>query len=171
MKGPWRLVKGPWRLDHIWKGLEAETRIGNAIQYALTASGCAVAHDVKKIAKAGNIDHLVVTPSRIWVIETQAGRVPKKKFPKALGMIAANVKSVRAWAPPMVEVQGCLVIDDGKKVGKKSFSADLETILRHNRRTLMRQLRKEACEPGGAVDEALLRKAWALGSISNKDDG
>lgn len=38
---------------------------------AITAPGCAVAHSVAKIADIGDIDHLVVTPGVLLVVETK----------------------------------------------------------------------------------------------------
>ena len=69
-----------WNLENLEKGVAAETLVGRAIERAITAENCAVAHSVKEIAKVGDIDHIVATPSAVWVIETKYKWVPKAKF-------------------------------------------------------------------------------------------
>ncbi len=98
-----------WWTRNIEKGLDAETRVGQAIDYAVAAPGSAVAHGVTEIAKYGDIDHIVRTPARLWVVETKLGWVPKKEFRKVLAQIAANVAAVREWMPNY-DVQGCLAL-------------------------------------------------------------
>ena len=88
-----------WHLNDIRKGARTEERIGTAIEYALTQPYCAVAHGVKEIAKVGDVDHLVVTPQRIWVVESKYTRLSKQQFPETLRRIAANVDAVSEWAP------------------------------------------------------------------------
>lgn len=99
-----------WNIDNLRKGLDAETLVGQTIERAITAENCAVAHSVTKIAKVGDIDHIVTTPKAVWVIETKYGRVPKKKFPRVLDRIAANMCSVRKQMPDKKTVRGCLVL-------------------------------------------------------------
>ena len=53
---------GPRSRSNIEKGMDAEMRVGQAIDYAVAAPRCAVAHNVTKIAKYGDIDHIVLTP-------------------------------------------------------------------------------------------------------------
>ena len=55
--GAWRAFRG-WRLRDMRTGAGAEERVGEAIEYALTRAGCAVAHGVTVIAREGDIDHL-----------------------------------------------------------------------------------------------------------------
>ena len=105
----WYKYKGGWRLQNMKKGELAEQIIGQKIEYALTRDACAVAHNVKKVARYGDIDHLVATPHGLWVIETKYQRIPNKVFNKALGIIADNVKALREQAPPDTQVTGCLV--------------------------------------------------------------
>ena len=87
------------RLGNLVKGEKAETHAGHAIEYALTAANCAVAHSVTTIARVGDIDHLVATPVRLWVIETKYRRVPRERFPEVLRQIADNTNAVWEWAP------------------------------------------------------------------------
>ena len=65
-----------WNLDNLQKGGEAETYVGQLVEYAITAEHCAVAHSVTEIATGGDIDHLVATPAAVWLIETKYKRVP-----------------------------------------------------------------------------------------------
>ncbi len=154
---------GTWWTRNIEKGLDAETRVGQAIDYAVAAPGSAVAHGVTEIAKYGDIDHIVRTPARLWVVETKSGRVPKKEFRKVLAQIAANVAAVREWMPNY-DVQGCLVLASGEVTAReeKGYDAKGETILVKDRDSLWRTLRKEArAKP--ATDNADVQKVWALG--------
>ena len=163
----YQLSRGRWRLDNLEKGLLAETRVGDELQCAVTAPGCAVAHDVKDIAKVGNIDHIVATPLRIWVVETKSSRIPKKEFPQALGQIAANVKAVRNWAPPRTEVRGCLVIEEGASQRSSSYESQGEKICGESRKSLIKKLRQEVREaqsPNQGAKE-LAQRVWALGRL------
>ena len=78
------------RLGRLEKGEDAEVRAGQFIEHALTAPDCAVAHSVTGIARIGDIDHLVATPVRLWVIETKYRRVPREHFPEVLRRIAGQ---------------------------------------------------------------------------------
>ena len=157
-------AKRGWRLRDMKKGAHAEETIGQAIEYALTRDGCAVAHNVEGIAQVGDIDHLVATPRGLWVIETKHGRVPKSEFGETLRRIARNVEGVRAWAPG-TPVTGCLVFaSEQEKPPKRSFKQGDETIRAFpNRRALMRVLRNEA--RGNAESLDLARKVWKLGKL------
>ena len=86
-------------MDNLEKGVDAETRVGQIVEYAITAENCAVAHSVTMIARVGDLDHIVATPVSVWVIETKYRRVSKKSFSKVLSRIAANTDAVRQWVP------------------------------------------------------------------------
>lgn len=164
----YRLRWGRWRLDYLQKGHLTETQVGDALEYAVTAPGCAVAHDVINIAKEGNIDHIVATPLRVWVVETKSSRIPKKEFSRALGQIAANVKAVRNWAPPQTEVRGCLVIDEeGTSQRSISYESRGENIWRESRKSFVNKLKKEVREAQPTNQEAkeLAQRVWALGKL------
>ena len=51
-----------WNMDNLEKGVDAETRVGQIIEYAITAENCAVAHSVTMIARVGDIDPLSPHP-------------------------------------------------------------------------------------------------------------
>lgn len=78
------------------RGLQAEREVGDLIKHALAQRGCAFAHDVKEaLGGAGNVDHVVMTPARVWVVETKAAWLSKRRFPAALRQVAENVDRVR----------------------------------------------------------------------------
>ena len=157
-----------WTIDNLQKGLDAENRVGQIIEYAITAKDCAVAHSVTEIAKVGDIDHIVATPRGIWVIETKYKKVPKKSFPEVLGRIAANTDAVRKWAPAGTHVRGCLVLAYEPEKAKKSFSHGNEKIAVYTEdslATLMRELRKEA-RGRRSLDGQISKDIWKLGHVT-----
>lgn len=153
--------KSPWRLPDMKKGACAEETVGQAIEYALTRGSCAVAHNVEQIARVGDIDHLVATPHKLWVIETKYGRVPRSEFREVLRRIARNVEGVRDWAPG-TRVTGCLVFGSQQvKQPKPTFTYGRETIQAFaDPAALMRVLQKEAQKDADSQDVA--REVWKL---------
>ena len=87
------------RTDATWlRGLRAEQRIGDLIEHALAGAGCAFALDVKEALNgSGNVDHVVMTPAGIWVVETKSGWLSKRQFPQAL-LVAVKLRRGRASA-------------------------------------------------------------------------
>ena len=157
-----------WNFDNMQKGLDAETRVGQIIEYAITAKDCAVAHSVTDIAKVGDIDHIVATPGGIWVIETKYKKVPKKDFPEVLNRIAANTDAVREWAPAGTHVRGCLVLAYETEKAKKSRSHGNEKIAVYTQDSLaalMRELREEA-RGRRSLGEQIAKDIWKLGRIT-----
>lgn len=156
-----------WNLDNLEKGFDAETRVGQAIEYAITRDGCAFAHTVTTIAKVGDIDHIVATPMRLWVVETKYTYVPKGQFPKALSRIAANTRAVRRWAPEGTPVRGCLVI-----AYEQDFDPEYdwfgEKISAHTPDSLVQTLRSEAREKQ-SIDKGIARDVWKLGRTVDPD--
>lgn len=165
----WYKSKHGWRLSDMRKGARAEETIGQAIEYTLTRDGCAVAHSVEEIARVGDIDHLVATPKGLWVIETKSGRVPQSKFPETLRRIAANVETVREWAPPGTQVTGCLVFaNELEKPPISTGKSGKETIRIFGKyKNLTRELRKEARETGDS--RILASRVWKLGKLEAAD--
>ncbi len=164
-----RVTSDRRRTENIEKGLAAETRVGQAVDYAVVAPECAVAHNVTEIAKYGDIDHIVLTPARLWVIETKSGRVPNKEFRKARAQIAANVAAAREWALDhdiQVPVQGCLVLPSGEVTARDEQGYDDkasgEKILVEDRKSLVRKLRGDARGQQEADNEGV-KHVWALG--------
>ena len=178
-----RRTSDRWRMEDIEKGLDAETRVGQAIDYAVVAPECAVAHNVTEIAKYGDIDHIVLTPARLWVVETKSGRVPNKEFRKVRAQIAANVAAAREWALDhdiQVPVQGCLVLASGELTARDEQGYDDkasgEKILVEDRKSLVRKLRGDA-RGRQAADNEGVKHVWALGKMrrvtgcSNRPEG
>ena len=44
---------------------------------------------------SGNVDHVVMTPTGVWVVETEAHWLSPRRFPAALGQAANNARRVR----------------------------------------------------------------------------
>ena len=167
-----RLMERPsyrWNFDNLRKGEDAETRVGQIIEYAITGENCAVAHSVTEIAKVGDIDHIVATPKSIWVIEAKYKRVPTKYFPEVLSRIAANTVAVREWArdrcrtaPP--PVRGCLVLAYENKIGRRNYPVREEKIAVFTADGLGRKMRLEA-RGRRSLDERIAKDIWKLGHI------
>ena len=119
-----------------------ETLAGKAIRDTLTAPGCALAHSVTSIAKARDIDHLVATPVRVWIIETRP--VPREQFPEVLRRIADNTTAVWQWAPAGTPVRACLVLVSDTRPRRKTFDYGKEPIVVHTPASLSRELKSEA---------------------------
>lgn len=148
------------------KGAESEAYVGQAIEYAITAPNCAVVHSVTELTGAGDIDHLVATPSALWIIETKHRRVPQKMFPRTLSAIARKMKEARAWAPPGTPVRGCLVVANPEGAMQPSRQASGETIFVRTAGSLAKALAEEA----GAypsVSPKLASAVWQLGRVGN----
>jgi predicted nucleic acid-binding Zn finger protein len=159
--------KFKWNLNNLEKGANAEHLVGHAIEYAITARHCAAAHSVTEIAKVGDIDHIVATPTAVWVIETKHKRVPRKDFRDVLNRIAANTDAVRQWAPIGTPVRGCLVLahHDGKS-GRKAFTTGKEKItVYYTPRLLVLDLQTEAGMEQ-SLDRRVTKDIWRLGQAA-----
>jgi len=161
----WRVFRSieRGRLDHLKKGEEAETYAGQVIEYAITAPNCAIAHSVTTIARVGDIDHLVATPVRLWVIETKYRKVPPEHFPEVLRRIAENTAAVRKWAPPGTPVRGCLVLAKGSPPKRRTYDNG-QTVV-HTPGSLARKLKAEAREER-TIDEQVANEVWKLGQVA-----
>ena len=140
-------------------GAAVSTR--HAIEHALAAPGCAVAHSVSTIARAGNIDHLVATPVRLWVIGTIHRRVPREEFPGVLARLGDNTAAVWDWAPPGTPVRGCLVLGGGTHRTRNRYDYGKGPVVVHTPATLARELKAETecpCE----LDERAADAVWRL---------
>ena len=155
---------GRWGSLGIERGLASEMSVGQAIEDAIRAPGCAVAHGVMEtaITKEGDIDHLVATPAGLWVVETKTRRVPKQDFPKVLERLAANAAAVRRWAPRGVDVRACLAFAAGEAFGERSYREGGERIAAMDRKSLTAALRREA-RGSAAGNRDLARRVRELG--------
>ena len=153
-----------WNVGNLEKGLEAETRVGQALEYAVTVAGCAFAHSVAELATVGDIDHIVATPQAVWVIETKARRVPRKVFGEVLRRLAVSTRAVRQHLPAGVPVRGCLVLAMETSVPARSYVHGEESFMVYTPKDLMRVLRVEA-QASLAIDSRVAKIVWSLGRI------
>ena len=144
-------------------GAESEEEVGQAIERALTARGCAVAHSVTALTGAGDIDHLVLTPAGLTVVETKYRRVPRKRFPNVLSALAGKVKDVRAWAPPGTPVRAILVLANPDGTRRWRYEAADEAVAVHTPGSLAKALATDAASDR-AVAPGLAEAVWGLGS-------
>lgn len=164
------------RAQSTWgKGLAAERRVGDRIEHALVRPGCAFAHDVKEaLGGAGNVDHVVLTPAGVWVVETKAAWLAKEAFKRALRQAAANVERVRRQLDHGdVPVRGALVIADNHEPYEADNEWEGEPVTAFRVVSFWRRLQAECAgeaasmEPGKRED--LARKVWRLGSTRYLD--
>ena len=157
------------RTDSSWhRGLAAERRVGDRIEHAIVRNGCAFAHDVKEsLGPGGNVDHVVLTPAGVWVVETKAAWLREDRFKDALRQVAGNVQRVRGRLATPLPVRGALVIADDAKPYEKDFDWQGQPIKAFRLGSFWRRLREEcngdAVAPPSEL-EALARKVWDLGS-------
>ena len=155
------------------KDVGAAVSTRHAIEHALAAPDCAVAHSVSTIARAGTIDHLVATPVRLWVIGTMQRRVPREELPGVLARIGDNTAAVWDWAPPGTPVRGCLVLGGGTHSSTRNrYDYGKGPVVVHTPATLARELKAETecpCELDERVADAVWklrpRSGWRAGSV------
>ena len=159
------------RIDSTWtRGLRAERRVGDVIEHALARPGCAFAHDVKEaLGGSGNVDHIVMTPAGIWVVETKSRRQRKRRFPPALRQAAYNARRVRRHLDTSLPVRAALVIADRWDRSLESrHDWSGEPVTAFGLRTFWLLLRAECgqgADGGSARDAARMEKTvWDLGS-------
>ena len=160
------------RTDSTWqRGFVAERRVGDRIEHALVRNGCAFAHDVKEaLGLGGNVDHVVLTPAGVWVVETKAAWLDDARFQQALRQVSDNVKRVRRKLATSLPIRGALVIADDGKDYESDFDSDGVPITAFRLVSFWRRLREECNGDGVAPQEeleALARKVWSLGSTSH----
>ena len=158
-------------IEATWgRGLEAERQIGDLIEHAVAQRGCAFAHDVKgALGGRGNVDHIVMTPVGIWVVETKARWLSKRRFPSALRQAAENVHRVRRHLGTSLPVRGALVIADRSKDSLElDHDWNGEPVKVFGAKKFWRLLCKER-ERHRAIDKSsetagTARMVWSLGS-------
>ena len=153
------------RLGGLETSGEADTSARQAIEHALTTPGCAVAHSVGSIARAGNIDHLVATPLRLWVIETKYEDVRRDQFPGVLRRVAEQTSAVWKWAPPGTPVRSCLVRAKPSMPGRRTCEYGHEPVVGHTPTSLARELGAEASKER-MIDERVAADVWKLGRVA-----
>ena len=153
------LERGPLR--RLERGENAHSPTTQVIEHALAAPDCAIAHNVSAIAKNAEIDHLVATPVRLWVIATKHRSVPREQLPEVLRGVANATATVWDWAPPGTPVRGCLVLADESRIRRKMYDYGKEPIMVHTPATLAEELRAEASQPR-ELDEQVAAEVWKL---------
>ena len=144
------------------KGADAETYVGQVIEYAIAAPNCAAAHSVTGLSGSGDIDHLVATPADLWIVETKAAPVPRRLFPRVLERLASQARAVREWAPPGTAVRCCLVLENPQGTRRQDYERDGERVAVHTPGSLRKALAAEATGRPHASPE-LARAVWELG--------
>lgn len=165
------------RLEATWlRGFDAEKRVGDFIEHALTQSGCAFAHDAKgALGGSGNVDHIAMAPTGLWVIETKARWLSKNRYADALKQTAGNVRRVRGYLRTSLPVRGALVIADPNM---ERYEADNdwhgEPVLCLDAKSLWRLLREERRAAVAGADPAEVARVqklvWNLGSAAHASD-
>ena len=158
-------VESTWRAE--W---DAERRVGDLIEHAVVETGCAFAHDVKEaLGGSGNVDHVVMTPAGVWVVETKAHWVTTRRFPAALAQAAKNARRVRRHLRTPHTVRAALVIDERvDRPFERDHDWEGEPVKVFDAITFWRVLREERRE-GRAVErfadtDRIERMVWDLGS-------
>ena len=157
-------------------GLAAERRVGDRIEHALVRPGCAFAHDVKEaLGGSGNVDHVVLTPAGVWVVETKAGWLKKGPFKNALRQVAVNVERVRRHLNVIdVPVRGALVIADNQESYESDHDWMGEPVTAFRVVSFWQRLQEECGAGGQSVEvqerEGWAREIWRLGSSRYWDD-
>ena len=164
------------RIESTWRtGSDAESQVGDLIEYAMVESGCAFAHDVREaLGGSGNVDHVAMTPAGVWVVETKARWLSKRRFPAALGQAANNARRVRRHLRTPLPVRAALVIAervDG--TFERNHDWEGEPVKVFDAKTFWRTLRKERRQ-GRAIQrfpdsQRVERMVWNLGSFRHLD--
>ena len=164
------------RVDATWgRGLGAERQVGDLIEHAVAQRGCAFAHDVKEaLGGRGNVDHVVMTPAGVWVVETKAAWLSKRRFRTALRQVAENVDRVRRHLETSLPVRGALVIADRSN---DSLDADHdwhgEPVKAFGAKRFWSVLRAESGEARDIGESSetsrVERRVWDLGSTRYLD--
>lgn len=160
------------KVDQWAKGRDAERVVGDTLDAALVADKrCAVAHGASiEGGKPGNIDHLVATPGKCWVVETKHGRVPKRRFRETLQRIAGNMKAMRSCSPPGTEVKGCLVFAAREEMETRPpYQSEKEEIVLLGRKELHRKLREATNVEARGDDGALAKMVWKLAGMESEE--
>ena len=162
------------RVNATWgRGLQAERQVGDLIEHAVAQRGCAFAHDVKgALGGRGNVDHVVITPAGIWVVETKSDWLSKRRFRPALRQVAENVRRVRRHLETSLPVRGALVIADNVSL-EAEYDCNGEPVKAFGATMFWRLLRRErehdpALSPASETAR-VERLVWKLGSTRHSD--
>lgn len=156
--------QGSWSPRNLLKGLIGESTVADVMERSMfQAFGCFVANDVPLPNTGGNIDHLVITPQLVLVVETKYGRVNHKYFPGVLEGIARKVELMQGYLGSEIEVKGCLAFADSSTKVKPTYRTPRgQEILSFVPTTLKQFLFQECSKPRTLSREAL-RKVAGMG--------
>ena len=152
------------------RGLNAERQVGDLIEHAVAQRGCAFAHDIKEaLGGRGNVDHVVMTPAGIWVVETKSAWLRKWRFRRALRQVVKNARRVRHHLKTSLPVRGALVIADRSNDSlDKDYDWDGEPVKAFGAKKLWSVLRAEREQARHTSESSEMsrveRQVWNLGS-------
>lgn len=110
--------------------------------------------------RGANIDHVVVTPQRVLVVETKYRRVIPRAFPQVMRRIVKCTDIVRKYVGSEVEVTGCLVFADPATKVKPTYSVPGgQTIHAYTSSALQSTLEQECRKPRTLPDDVLKKIA------------
>ena len=117
----------------------------------------------------GNVDHVVMTPAGIWVVETKSHRLSKRRFPRALRQVAENASRVRRHLETSLPVRGALVIADRSEDALEArYDWNGEAVQAFGARKFLRVPSAEREQAGADLRssemERVERAVWGLGS-------
>lgn len=166
----WGLNRMRYSTANLEKGIEAELRTGEAIEYALTHMNCAAAHNVEGIGPS-DIDHLVVTPHTLWVIDSKY-RYDDRWLQGNLTLTAKRMRAVERWSGQQVPVRGCLAFLSGFDRDPEECLADDGTpvLCVDVNNGLVKLLHDDMRQDGRTVDNALVKRVWELGAETGSAD-
>lgn len=158
-------------LENTWlRGLEAERRVSDHIEHAITKEVCAYAHDVKEaVSASGNIDHVVVTPAGVWVVETKAGWLSKPRFRSALAQAANSARRVHRHLDTSLPVRPALVLADESLRVERNDDWKGQPVRSFDVQTFWHIVRDESRHAVKAENRSELTRVvqmvWGLGSL------
>ena len=168
-----RLRKSYSMID-LEKGIEAEQRTGEVIEFALAYPNCAAAHNVTDVTGTGDIDHLVVTPHAVWVVDSKY-HYENGWLDDKIDRVARQVRAVERWIVQEgfgeTPVKGCLAFLTGFDSETHEHAARDGTpilcvdVSRKDSNGLVVALHEDMKkQPTRTVDKALATQVWKLGA-------
>ena len=151
-------------------GWAAERRVGDRIEHALVRPDCAFAHDVREVlGGGGNVDHVVLTPAGVWVVETKASWLEPERFQKALQQAARNAQRLREHLATQIPVRAALVIADSEEPYEHECDWLGEEVIAFRLVSFWQRLgtecKSEAAD--GSEQKKLRQLVWNLGSTAH----
>ena len=170
----WALNRIRYSARNLEKGIEAEERTGEVIEYALAQANCAAAHNVTDVTDTGDIDHLVATPQAVWVVDSKF-RYNKRWLEDKVNEVEQQVHAVEQWVAQQgfrqTPVKGCLAFltgfdeENDEQVAKGGTVVLCVDVSGKQNNGLVKALRETMKnQPIQTVDKDLIRQIWKLGA-------